>query len=811
METQLGKDIVRKEAWNKVTGAAKYTGDIIEQGMLYAKLLTSPHAHAQIISIDTSKASCMPGIKSVITGNDTDLLCGVILRDRPPLAKGKVRYFGEPVAMVIADNEQNAKAAVANIQVEYVTLPVINSIAEAIKPDPILIHENTVNYQRAVSDIYPIPNTNICHCCKVRKGDLQKGWAESDITVECTFSLPQSDHAAMETRAATCKIYPDGRVVIQSSTQAPFSVKEEICEYFNVPEGNVIIQVPFVGGGFGGKAPVQLEVLAYIAARTVPGKSVKLANTREEDIVTSPCHIGIMAAIKLGAKKDGKITAAEMTFHMECGAYAEIGPRMAKAILTDSAGPYNIENIQVDCYTVYTNHSYATSFRGFGHTSHAFCLERMIDKLACSLQMDPFEIRHINAVKEGNFTPTQVKVTLSNTGNLDECLNKLKNLINWDEGPRTPESNNLIRAKGIACFAKTSDSETNSLSSVLLTFNKDGSINLSCGVIEIGPGMKTTMAQILAEKMKMSIDRIFVKMYVDTETTPKHWKTVASMSTILAGRAVLNAAQDVIHQLISLGAVVLRCPPEDLEVADEKVYVKADPSFYVSFKDLVHGYEYTNGNSVMGPIIGRGSYIMNHLTLLNPETGKGKPGHSWTVGAQAVEVEYDTKQHTYRLLKAATVIDAGKVLNPKTAKGIIMGGMCMGLGLGTDEEFIYDSNGIMQNTSFRTYKMLRYGETPDYLVEFVETPQIDTPFGARGISEHGIIGMPAALSNALSLAAQIDITEIPISSELIWKKKTCAPSDTPSLESFGTQSQNLEDTGTVSGLQKIKDDAYDLI
>lgn len=771
MQTQLGKDIIRKEAWSKVTGIAQYTGDIIEQGMLYAKLLTSPHAHAKIISIDTSKAATMPGVKSVITGNDADFLCGVILRDRPPLAKDKVRYFGEPVAMVVADNEQNAKAAITTIQVAYQTLPVVNSVTDAIKPNPVLIHENIDMYKRAVSDIYPIPNTNICHTCKVRKGDMQKGWTESEVTIECSFTLPQSDHAAMETRTATCIVMPDGRAIIKSSTQAPFSVKEEISEYFNVPEGNVIVRVPFVGGGFGGKAPVQLEVLAYMAARTVPGKSVKIANTREEDIVTSPCHIGIMATIKLGAKKDGKITAAEMTFHVDCGSYAEIGPKMTKAILVDSAGPYLIENMQVDCDTVYTNHSYTTSYRGFGHTSHAFCLERMMDKLATTLQIDPFEIRKMNALKEGDLTPTQVKVTLSNTGNLGECLTKLKTLIHWDEGIKIQESNGLIRAKGIACFTKTSDSKTNSRSSVLLNFNKDGSINLTCGVIEMGPGMKTTMAQILAEKMKMSIDRIFVKMDVDTETTPKHWKTVASMTTILAGRAVLNAADDVIHQLISIGAVVLRCPPEDLEVAEEKVYVRADPSLYVAFKDLVHGYEYPNGNSVMGPIIGRGSYIMNHLTLLDPETGKGKPGLSWTVGAQAVEVEYDAKQHTYRLLRAATVIDAGKVLNPKTAKGIVMGGMSMGLGLGMNEAFLYDTNGIMQNTSFRTYKMLRYGENPDYIVAFVETPQIDTPFGARGISEHGIIGMPAALANALSLAAQVDITTIPISPEHIWEKK----------------------------------------
>jgi len=770
---QLGKDITRKEAWQKVTGSAEYTDDIIQQGMLYAKLLTSPYAHADIISIDISKAKSMPGVKSILTGDDINVLCGTLLRDRPPLAQKKVRYFKEPVAIVVANSEQQAKAAITRIKVQYQALSVINSISEAIQSDSVRIHKKLSNYQKMIEDVYPIPDSNICSHCKIRKGNIELGWDQSDVIVESTFILPQSDHAAMETRSAICKVFPDGKVSFQCSSQAPYSVKEEISSYFNIPEGNVSVQVPFLGGGFGGKVPAQLEVLAYIAASTVPGKSVKLTNTREEDIATSPCHLGIQATIKLGAKNNGKITAAKMVFHIDCGAYAEIAPKMAKAIIVDSAGPYAIENLNCDCYTVYTNHIFTTSFRGFGHTSHAFCLERTIDKLAHHLAMDPFTIRQINAIKEGDTSATNTMVTYSNTGDFSQCLTKLKALINWDEGSRIEENNHLIRSKGMACFIKTSDTETDAGSSAVLHFNKDGSINLICGAVEMGPGTKTTMAQILAEKMKMDSNRIFIKFMVDTDLEPKHWKTVASMSTILAGSAVIKAAEDAIHQLLNIGSIVLRCPAEDLAVAQERVYVKSNPAFYVAFKDIVHGYRYPNGNAIIGPIIGRGSYVMNHLTLLNKETGEGKAGFSWTVGAQAVEIEYDTKQHTYRVLKAATVVDAGKVLNPKTAKGVLMGGMCMGLGLGMDEEFLYNVDGIMQNTSFRTYKMLRYGETPEYLIDFVETPQIDTPFGARGFAEHGIIGIPAALANAISCAAQIDITQIPISPELIWKKKVC--------------------------------------
>ena len=772
MESQLGKDIVRVEAKDKVTGTAKYTNDLDDSPILYAKLLTSSCAHAKIISIDTSTASAMPGVKAVITAKDYYVLCGSLFRDRPPLASDKVRYFGEPVAMVIAEDEEKAKKAVDKIYISYEQLPVVNSISDALKKKPVLIHEQMMSYKKSITEVFPEKGTNICHHQKIRKGDMKKGWDDSDVIMEGEFSLPQSDHAAMETRSTRCIVMPDENVIIKSSSQVPYAIKELISKYLGIPEGRVIVRVPLVGGGFGGKATVQLEVLAVIAAMHVKGKWVNLTNTREEDFVTSPGHLGLNGHIKIGAKSSGKITAAEMKFYIDTGAYSDTSPKLAKAIAVECAGPYHIPNIQCDSYSVYTNHPYVTSYRGFGHEEHAFCLERTMDKLAAKLGMDPFELRLLNVAHDGDLKPTQVKVTTSNTGNITECLNRLRNLIKWDEGSRIVEGNNIIRAKGISCLIKTSDTPQNAGAAAILTFNSDGSVNLNCGAVEIGPGMKTTLSQILAEKMRMNINDIFIKMEVDTQSSPLYWKTVASMTTHMVGFAVINAAEDALNQLLQLASIALRCPVSDLEYENKMIYVKHDPSFFITFKDLVQGYKYPDGNSIHGPVIGRGSYVMNHLTILDKETGKGKAGLSWTVGAQAVEIEYDTRQHTYRLLKAATVIDAGKVINPKTARGVITGGMCMGLGLGTCEDFIYDENAITENTSFRTYKMIRYGENPKYLVDFVETPQIDTPYGSRGIGEHGIIGIPAALANAVSLAAQIDVTSLPVTPEYIWREKT---------------------------------------
>ncbi|OAA93998.1 xanthine dehydrogenase family protein molybdopterin-binding subunit [Clostridium coskatii] len=776
--TGIGANIPRKEAFDKVTGAAKYTDDTLLPGILHAKILTSRYAHAKIKSIDISEARKSMGVQAVIAGNYFPVLCGAVIEDRPPIAREKVRYYGEPVAVVIANSEQQAMEALKLIKVEYDKLPVVNSISDALKQNAILVHENLDQYKHAVKDVYPEQNTNISDRIQIRKGDVVNGWAQSEVIAEGSFSLPQSDHIAMETRNARAQIMPDGRVIIYTSSQGPYSVKKLLSKYYNIPEGNIIVKVPFVGGGFGGKAPMQLEIIAYLASKAVGGRLVRIANSREDDIKTSPCKIGVEAELKIGATKDGIIKALEATYRVDGGAYADIGPRMAKAIAVDCSGPYNIENIWCNSICVYTNHTYATSYRGFGHTEYTFCIERMIDKLAAKLGIDALELRIKNAIKPGQYTPTQVKTTISNIGNLLDCLTKLKKLTKWDEGQVIKTGEGMIKAKGIGCFWKTSDSPTNAVSGVFLSFNTDGSINLNSGAVEIGPSSKTTLAQILAEKLKMDVGRIHVMMGVNTQVSPEHWKTVASMTTFMAGKAVLRAAEDLIKQLKSLAAVVMKCPPEDLEIAEEKVYLRQDPEIYVSFKDLVYGYKYPNGLSVEGQILGRGSYIMNHITDIDKETGKGKPGPAWTVGAQAVEIEYDPTKFTYRLLKAVTVIDAGKVINPKTSRGLIMGGINMGFGLATREAFIYDADGKLETTTLRTYKPMRFGENPEYIIEFVETPQVDAPFGARGFAEHGIIAIPAAFANAISHAANHEFDKLPITPEVIWKAKTGGKYDT---------------------------------
>ena len=766
----IGKGIIRKEAQEKVTGRARYTHDLKLADMLSCKLVISPYGHARIVSIDTSIAEKMPGVQAIVKGGPHLPLIGESVRDRPPIAYERVRYHGEPVALVVAETPAQAKNAADQINVQYELLPVVNSPTQAFRKNAPLIHDRLGEYKKDGAS-YPVPGTNIATHYKIRKGNMEKGWAESEITVEGSYSLAQSDHAAMETRCSIAEILPDGIINIITSSQAPFMVKRLIADYFGEDEGKVVVRTPLVGGAFGGKASTQLELFAYLASKAVGGRPVKVFNDREQDIITSPIHIGLDAKVKFGADRSGKIKVMEIGYWWDGGAYSDKAIDVSRSGAVDCTGPYNIENVWCDSYCMYTNHPYAGPFRGFSHPELSFAIERTMDLLAEKIGMDPLELRYINAIMPGNTTPTRTRLNKSNVGDLQKCIEKLKEIFSWGEGPIKEINERFVRVKGVSCSWKSSTIDSNAPSGAILTFNRDGSINLMSGVVEIGTGTKTVLAQILAERLKMDVNKIHVRMEVDTQTTPEHWKTVASRGTFMAGRAVLEAANDIIRQLKEIAACVLRAPIEDLEVADSRVFLRDDPLIGLDFKDICFGYQYPNGNSIGGQIIGRGNYILRHLSLLIPRRVKESQAREWTVAAYGVEVEFDRRDFTYRLIKAATVVDIGKVMNEKAARGQVMGAMSIGLAFAGRETFYFDELGRILNPQLRTYRPLRYGENPEYLVAFVETPQIDGPYGARGVGEHGVLGMPGALGNALSLAAGVSLHHLPLIPELIWKAK----------------------------------------
>lgn len=466
----------------------------------------------------------MNGVKAVLTGADCPELFGPLLQDRPALARDVVRYAGEPVALVVAVDKPTAEKAVRLIQVDYEPLPFVLTPSQAMAEGAPLVHDQVNGYKKAMTDIYPEAGTNVANRYRMRKGNMEEAWKRCSAIVEQRFFLPPSDHLAMEVRTARAEISSDGNVLIITSSQSPYSVRKQLSEAFLIPSGKIQVQVPFVGGGFGGKAPVTLEILAFLASRSVGGKAVRLTIPREQDMASAPCRMGLEANIKVGADENGLIQAADLTYLLDCGAYTDISPYMTKAIAMDCTGPYHIENLSSDALCVYTNHTYATSFRGFSHESFTFCIERALDILAAKCEIDPLEFRIRNAIHPGSLTPSQVECTASLTGDLTQCLNNIKQLSQWDGGKAVPIKQNTVRAKGVACFWKTENPPIDSISGAFITFNPDGSVNLLTGAVEMGSNGQTHLAQMLAEKLKMDSDQVHVVMPVDTRTAPNTGK-----------------------------------------------------------------------------------------------------------------------------------------------------------------------------------------------------------------------------------------------------------------------------------------------
>ena len=353
--------------------------------------------------------------------------------------------------------------------------------------------------------------------------------------------------------------------------------KKVLNQFFNIEVGNILVHIPMVGGAFGGKGTVQLEPLAYLASKAVGGKLVKLEFDREEDMTTAPCRIGLDATVQLGVTKEGKLVAGKYTYLIDSGAYSDQAAGITRAAALDCTGPYNIPNVWCDSYCMYTNHPFATSFRGYAHPELTFAVERTMDQLAKQLNIDPIQLRIINGIKPGDTTPTQTVLTANNIGDVEKCMNRAKELIQWDEGQKLDSGENKVRAKGISLFWKTSTTATNAQAGVILTFEADGSVNLNCAAIELGQGTKTILAQILAEKLGMEMNKIHVTMEVNTQYDPHQWRTVASSTTFLAGRAVVSAAENAIAQLKKTASIVLQCSAEDLDIGGGRVYLNQIP------------------------------------------------------------------------------------------------------------------------------------------------------------------------------------------------------------------------------------------
>lgn len=768
----IGKSPDRAEALEKVTGRATYVHDMELPGMLYAKVLNSPHARAKIVSIDTSAAEALPGVKAVLTGEDSPYLVGLYLVDKCIIAKDFVRYQGEVVAAVAAVDARTAEHAISLIEVEYEVLPAVLTLDDALKGD-ILVHENINELEYLEGVFFPQPDSNIASLNQNIYGDVDKAFAESDYVIENEMYLPAAAHTPLETHVSIAEADPySDRIKIWSSAQSPFAIRQLLARSLDIEESNIQVVVPYIGGAFGGKAGIHLEPLATLLSRAAKGRPVKLEATREQEFNQLPLRAAMRGRIKTGVMKDGTITALEATYDWDSGAYADYGVNVGKTAIYSGAGAYEIPNVKIYSRTLYTNKTFSTAYRGFGHLEFHWVIERQMDLIAQKLGMDPYEFRMKNILSPGKRT-INGEIISESTGSPSDCLDAVAKEIGWT-GYQTEEEREAqmktgkVRGKGIALLQKAPAMPTSTSTAAIMQMDSDGNVKVMIGAIDMGQGSNTAMKQIAAETLDLPIEKVEVVWESDTHKNPYDWQTVASKFTFMGGNAVVRAAKDMIRQMKETAAQVFRCHVDKLAYSDGYIYHVHQKELRLPYNKLAMGYVYENGNSIGGIAIGRGTYIADGLTNLDAKTGQGRPALVWTFGAHGVDLEVDIETGDVHILKIASAFDVGQVINQKLIDGQILGGVLQGIGSTLSEGFKFDPKGRMLNPSFTDYKIPTAKDIPDEMVPIcIENPQYDGPFGARGVAEHPMISVPSAIGNALYDALGINFRHLPLTAERV--------------------------------------------
>ncbi len=765
----IGKPVVRIDGKEKVSGATKYTDDLdFGPNLLYAAIVESEYAHAKILKIDTKAAEEFPGVIRVFTGKDFPYKFGLYMKDRYIFAQDKVRFVGEQVAAVVARDIKTAKKAAKLIKVEYEPLPAIFDQMDALKEDAILIHPDLGDYPH-VPWFFPKAKTNIAHWRKIRRGDVQKGFEEADFVLEDEYYVPRYAHCPLETHIAVGLCDLSGRLTIWASSQSPHTQRNLFAEAL-APLGfshkDIRVIAPPIGGGFGGKAGVSMEILAAAMATKIKGSPIKVLWTREQEFYNTSQRLGVKAKLKIGVKKDGTFTAIEHKLYWDTGASAEYGANVVNAVGLSATGPYRFPNIFIDSVCLYTNLPPCGAYRGFGYSEFMFGLESHIDRIAKMLNMDPVDLRLKNAIREGDTLAYGVPM---NPNGLIKAIESVRKEIEWDKKEKSNDKYTSI-GKGFSLIWKAPAMPPNASSAAFLKFNEDGSINILVSGMDMGQGYLTVMAQIAAEILSVPVEKIRTEN-PDTDRNPYEWQTVASHVTWSCGNAVKRAALDAREQIFDLVARTKYLPKDELYLEDEKVKCKTEPNFELALKDIViNGIQMEDGTFKGGPILGKGVFMPEYTSAKsNPETGQGgHPNVHYTVGAAAIKLKVDKETGKIHILKAVEAIDMGKAINPDLVKGQITGGLLQGLATVLYEDMRYDDNGKLLNPNFTDYKIPTAKDIPDEIVPImIEVPQPDGPFGARGVGEHTMIPAAPMIANAIDNALNIRITKMPITAEKI--------------------------------------------
>ena len=735
----IGTRPIRHDGVDKVTGRARYGADISLPGMLHGKVLRSPHAHARIKSIDASAALALPGVKAVITSTDfPKLAAGVVPMGELPMnprymsmnlmAQDKVLYDGHAMAAVAATSPHIAEEAVKLIKVEYEPLPHVQNVLNAMKDGaPILLTELRTSGTPEKSD----KETNIASQVRFARGDLEAGFKAADVVVEHEFDTSMVHQGYIEPHNAVAQYNPDGHVTIWTSTQGAFTARDQCALALNIPASSIKVVPAEIGGGFGGKIGLYLEPLALLLSKKT-GQPVKLVMSRAEVLRATGPTSGSHIRVKMGANKEGKITAAQIWMAYEAGAFP--GSPVGAGCMTVLA-PYDLENLQIDGFDVLVNKPKTAAYRAPGATNAAMGAETVIDELAEKLSIDPLEFRRINGAREGTAQPAGPKY--QRIGFL-ETVEAIKNSPHY-QSPLPKSGNGKLRGRGVASgFWFNAGFQ----SSATVNINTDGTANVVTGSTDIG-GTRASCAMIAAEVLGLKAEEVH-PVVADTESIGHTDMTGGSRVTFATGYAVYEAAQDAVNQLKQRAATLWKAKPEEVIYQDGVVSRTTNGNESMTLKELAGRLPRAGG-----PVAGRAS--------VNPR------GVGPAFATHVVDVEVDPETGKVDILRYTATQDVGKAVHPSYVEGQMQGAVAQGVGWALNEEYFYDENGTLRNAGFLDYRMPTCLDLPMIETILVEVANPGHPIGVRGVGEVPIVPPPAAIANAIYRAVGVRMTELPMS------------------------------------------------
>jgi CO/xanthine dehydrogenase Mo-binding subunit len=740
----VGKRVIRSEAAFRVSGAGMFADDIKYPGMIEAAVVRSPIARGIIKKIDDSNLAELEGFRGIFTYKDIPgkNCIPIVIDDQPFLAEQNVNYIGEPIAVVVADNRRTARAAAVKTELILRQLPTLLDPLEA----------------RNHPDVHIFGENNIFKQMCIRRGDINSGFAASDIIVENEYQTPYQEHAYIEPQAMMAIPYPDGSIEIRGSMQCPFYVRKAITTILGLPESKVRVIQTATGGAFGGKEDVPSLLACQVALPAWKLKRpVKLVYDRKEDIISMSKRHPAWIRYKSGMTGDGVLKAVEAEYIIDGGAYATLSGVVLFRGTAHSVGPYKCDNVKVDSYAVATNKVPAGAFRGFGSPQILFAVESQMDELAYKLGIDPVEIRRRNILRRGDTTVTGQKLNYS-TG-LEETLDKVIQVSGWSPKQSKADGvgfgiSTILYGMGLGAGGKML-----ARTGARVMLHADGSVLFSVGTTEIGQGMTTVLSQITADELGVPFSAVEM-MPTDTSRVPDSGPTVASRSTTMSGNALKDACIKIKSVLLGEAAEFSGYPISLIKI-DDGIVTAGDKT--MPLLEIIKSAYYKKR-----PLTAEGWYV-TPPTSFDEKTGQGEAYVAYAWATNLVKLKVDRETGEILVLKIWSAHDIGKAINPTLAEGQIEGGVLQGLGYALTEDMTADKNGAIRHSELSTYIIPTSADEPEIIPIIIEDPFPDGPYGAKGFGEQPLMGIAPAVANAVFDAVGVRIRTLPVSPEKVWK------------------------------------------